>query len=75
MLVYFLRYVFFTTVNTSVQSFVKQQPFVLMLYRRAQGAAAITAAHESEQDICMEMCPSRWILKILNHIWESLWKK
>ena len=53
MLAYFLRYVFPTTydIHTSVQSSTKQQPFVLMFYRRAQGAAAINAAHESEQDM------------------------
>ena len=53
MIAYFLRYVLPTTynINTSVQSSTKQQPFVLMYYQRAQGAAAINAAHESEQDM------------------------
>ena len=53
MLAYFLRYVLPTTcgIKTSVQSSSKQQPFVLMFYQRAQGAVAINATHESEQDM------------------------
>ena len=50
MFAYFLRYVLPTT-SVCVQSSTKQQPFVLMFYWRVQGAAAINAAHESEQDI------------------------
>lgn len=48
----FSRYILPATyaINTSVQASTKQQPFVMMFYRKTTGPIAINTRHEGEDD-------------------------